>query len=198
MEIYRLEVNSKQAQVNFDGIIGHIDLMVGDDLLIDVKTMCNDYFLSFTLEPNNDRGYLTQLSCYAADVKHAGFLCFNKDSGVLKFIELDTEVRDSYCDETAEKIEQLNLLNSPEDLAVLELPSGVPEIYKGQRTNRRLIPRSLQNFPFLSCFYSLENSRNSYGKKTVYVLDELETSEKIYRINTALEELNNGNFKRHY
>lgn len=88
---YGFPVDEEQRTVTYKGVNGHIDFMYNGDTVVDVKTMSHQYFSKFVKEPNDDRGYITQLLCYsvATNAVAQGFLCLNKLSGELAWVPID-------------------------------------------------------------------------------------------------------------
>jgi len=80
-------VTDEQAEVEVDGIVGHIDAVI-DDEVVDVKSASSFSFLKIangTLAADDPFGYLAQLSGYEEKYGkgNGGFLVLNKENGLL-------------------------------------------------------------------------------------------------------------------
>lgn len=87
VELAGHKATDKQKQVNLNGVKGHIDCKI-DNEIIDIKTASNFAFNKFkkgTLADDDPFGYLAQLSGYeeAEGTSNGGFLVINKESGEL-------------------------------------------------------------------------------------------------------------------
>jgi hypothetical protein len=86
------EVTDQQAEVNLNGIKGHIDAII-DGVVVDVKSASSHSFRKFkdgTLLENDSFGYAEQLAgyCVALD-KPGAWLAIDKQSGHLAYLPLD-------------------------------------------------------------------------------------------------------------
>jgi hypothetical protein len=147
------EVTDFQYTVEWEGMTGHIDFVV-DGTLIDVKTMSHTYWTKFIRNPNDERGYLTQLGVYqqAMDIKNAGFLCFNKATGEMQYVDLG-DVR-QYVETARQKVALLQHVQSVDDIYKYALPPA-PE--KSKKTKDWLIPESMKNCPVKGDIYCSED-----------------------------------------
>ena len=87
------DVQHQQAEVELEGVKGHIDAVI-DGALVDVKSASDYSFRKFSEKQllNSDPfGYVAQISAYmeALDVKEGGFLAINKNNGDICFLEMD-------------------------------------------------------------------------------------------------------------
>lgn len=88
MDDYGVPYHSYQKDVDFHGIPGSLDFMV-DGCVVDVKSMSPYYFDSWhgknadEANPNDDRGYITQILAYrqAVGATGAAILAINKQTG---------------------------------------------------------------------------------------------------------------------
>ena len=89
-----VDIHSLQQEVHFCNLPGHIDCIYGDRRVVDIKTMSPYYFNSFVEDPDDDRGYLTQIACYqeALGIKYASILCLNKLTGELRLVNIEKGV----------------------------------------------------------------------------------------------------------
>jgi len=193
MRGFGITVEYEQQEVYYKGIRGHIDC-VAASTLIDVKTMNQDYFKRFYKEPNDSRGYLTQLALYKDCIgsETGGWLIFNKGSNKIHYIEADNDVLDAHRQLADNKIFLLNQITDVESLVKnCTVPSPRAEIYKGEETGKYLPPLSLnKNSPYLHCFFEVEESKNKYGKLTTYVSQYPRPQQEI--IENLQEKLDNA------
>jgi len=80
-------VSNQQAEIEMDGIKGHIDCFI-DDELVDIKSASSFAMKKFkngTLPDDDPFGYISQMSGYgnALDKNRGTFLAFDKSSGEL-------------------------------------------------------------------------------------------------------------------
>lgn len=92
------EVTNEQAEVECEGIKGHIDAII-DGVVVDVKSASSFSFQKFDsgalFEPGNDPfGYVAQLCGYieALGLERGGFLAVDKTLGKICFCEIPAEV----------------------------------------------------------------------------------------------------------
>lgn len=157
-----------------DVATGHIDGIVkekGQDYVLEVKTMSSYYFKKFTKEPDDERGYLTQLSLYCHCLNLPGlWLCIDKANGELAVVELPEEKMDDCVARARDAIDTLygaaNLAAVYDDWSP---PRPVPEKFRRQETGRYLLPPDLKYSPYAEHLYKLIEDTNGYNKPTVYV-----------------------------
>lgn len=130
-----------QAEVTVAGLVGHIDGIVDDETVFDIKALSTTYWKAFTNNPNNDRGYLTQLSLYRAATKmpKAAFLCLNKVTGEMKVVKLSTRMYKEQIQAVREKLRILRQIKTEQDIVELVEPE-TPVVKKG----KFLVPDSMQ------------------------------------------------------
>lgn len=95
-------VEQEQAEVEVDGIKGHIDAII-DGVLIDVKSASTFSFQKFQtgvlFTPGNDPfGYVAQICGYmeATGCERGGFLAVDKTLGKICFCEIPKEIVEAY------------------------------------------------------------------------------------------------------
>jgi hypothetical protein len=95
-------VEQEQAEVEVDGIKGHIDAII-DGVLVDVKSASTFSFQKFEngslfLPGNDPFGYVAQLCGYieATGLKRGGFLAVDKTLGKICFCEIPQELIERY------------------------------------------------------------------------------------------------------
>ena len=91
-------VEQEQAEVEVEGVKGHIDAVI-DGVLVDVKSASSFSFQKFLtgalfLPGNDPFGYVAQLCGYieATGVKRGGFLAVDKTLGKICFCEIPQEI----------------------------------------------------------------------------------------------------------
>jgi hypothetical protein len=166
------DIDLEQYAVSYMGIPGHIDFTC-DGVLVEVKTMSPRYFQQFTRKPDDDRGYITQLACYADYTGlPAVWLCLDKGSHNVAVVPLDNagDYRLSCLDRVTRIVPKLQSVTCLEDVYNLfSPPPGVPEMYKKEPTGKLKVPPSMQYSNLRGLFYNLEYTDNGYGRPTEYI-----------------------------
>jgi len=121
------EVTSEQKEVNVDGILGHMDCKI-DDQVVDVKTASRFSFNKFkdgSLVNNDPFGYLAQLSGYetAEKTNEGGFLVINKESGELCLFRPD-DLEKPNVKEKIEKVKAAIAVDNPPDKCYAPIAEG--------------------------------------------------------------------------
>jgi hypothetical protein len=184
----------REVMLNINGqeVYGHIDGEV-NRTLVEVKTMSDDYFKKFTKEPNNIRGYLTQLGFYfhlLTETDDACWICYNKQTNLLKIVTADPEQLAAYYKMGVEKLQRLAATTDCNSLLEnSNIPQPKKEVYKNEETGKYMPPKSLQGTYLLEAFYGTYEAKNGYGKLRTYVNPEPRPKEEII---TKLEEIKNG------
>ncbi len=181
-----------QAEVDYMGVKGHIDCVFGTkdgDALIEVKTMSQRYFNSFSKKQDDDRGYITQAAVYSECLQLPLFwLCFDKGTGKVHLVEPSKEQLSKALNRAARIIPLLREVRSVECvLTKFKAPPATPEVYKRSETGLYLLPESMKWSSFVPVFYELADGLNQYNKPTRYVVsyNDVETATQ------ALENLSN-------
>lgn len=178
MKSHNLPLHSEQAEVYFNGFLGHIDGCLGD-ILLEVKTMSSGYWQQFTNKPNNMRGYISQLAVYRDFMDMPAYwLCFNKETSELAIVPFPDEELDASIDEVTEKINKLESIETVNDLGDCWLPSPPAEMYRKQATGKFLVPQNMKLSHYYPAFYDIEKGENGYGKPQQYVT-RIKTTEEI-------------------
>lgn len=98
------EVSHEQAEVECDGVLGHIDAII-DGVVVDAKSASPFAFKKFvdqTVADDDPFGYIPQLSGYCNVLDKPGaFLAINKESGGLALCPLSEEDRAANPPQTA-------------------------------------------------------------------------------------------------
>lgn len=131
-------VEQEQAEVEVDGIKGHIDAII-DGVLVDVKSASSFSFQKFDsgslFQPGNDPfGYVAQICGYmvATGCDRGGFLAVDKTLGKICFCEIPANVAAQY--KVHERIEHIKaVIASP----VLP-PRCYPDVPDGKSGNMKL------------------------------------------------------------
>jgi len=123
-------VSNQQAEIEMDGIKGHIDCFI-DDELVDIKSASSFAMKKFkngTLPDDDPFGYISQMSGYgnALNKKRGTFLAFDKSSG-----ELATYTH-SQLENTKIKIKEVK-----EAVAMPKPPDRCFETVKDRQTGRQ-------------------------------------------------------------
>lgn len=171
---YGFSVTLDQHDVTFHGVGGHLDGVIDHKVLIEIKTMNDRYFESFTKCPDDTRGYITQLGIYSHCMGlPAVWLCVNKVTNELKVVELpEPEYTEPYLARAASLAQVMNDIKSFEDLFnTFEAPTPVAEVFKKQETGKYLMPQSMAYWNYSPVFYKMVLGTNGYNKPTVYIED---------------------------
>jgi len=147
MSIAGIAVTHYQQKVDALGIIGHIDGVVDNTTVFDIKCMSTTYFKSFTNKPNNDRGYLTQLALYqyALKLPKAAFLCLDKTTGQMKVVKLP---KGNYLDDVVRKLRILEHIESEDDIIRMIKPEPPKEGMTGL-----VVPDNMQHSNYARLIY---------------------------------------------
>ena len=169
LKAHNFSITMEQHEISMKGTLGHIDAVVNDDTVLEVKTMSDYYYQKFIKEPDDSRGYVTQLNTYAYMLCKKGvWLCLNKQTYQLALIEL---VPNPLVLERAEAVikalKEVKVIDDVLDL--FDPPEPEAEFFKKQPTGRYLIPASMKYAAYLPVFYDLVLDVNGYKKPTTYV-----------------------------
>lgn len=130
-----------------------------DDTVIDIKSMNSFYYKRFTAQPDNERGYITQLHLYAQGlgISNMGVLAICKDYPSISYVpvEYDPEVLDS----VNRRIAVLNESTSIHD--IVKCP--IPPLQKG-RSNVLNVPAELAYSEAKSLLYVLTDEDAEFCK----------------------------------
>ena len=165
----------EDTKVTWNGLGGHFDYMIdvdGHKVLIEAKTMSGNYARQFLKEPNDDRGYITQLALYRAALGNplAAWLIMDKSTGLMHVVWPDLPYLDDALERAQKVMERLERVETLEDVfRLFRPPPGRPEVYQRQETGRYLVPTSMSFSPYKSAVYKLTQEPNGYNKMTDYV-----------------------------
>lgn len=146
-------VADEQAEVEFEGVKGHIDFIL-NNTLVEVKTMSSQYHLKFSKNPNDDRGYITQLAVYSHCLGLSGnWLALNKGTHTVTSIEPDEDVLQAALARVKRILPFLRNLDSFKD--VIEKIPCPPPVYD-KRSGLYVVPESMKWSVFAPVFYEIE------------------------------------------
>lgn len=180
--MYHLGINiyNNQKTVEIFGVEGHIDGTLEDGTVVDFKTMSGNYYEQFVQAPNDDRGYLTQLTLYmeALGQKTGAFICLNKFTNELAYVPI--HITWSKCQEALERAEAItNALAEIETLQDVfewfEAPEPVPEYRYKKKTGKLLLPPSIKYSQYAPYLYEFDSTPR-------HVLWALEPEEAMSRL----------------
>lgn len=175
LRAYGFKVVSSQGQVDFHGVKGHYDFVIegsnGDSLLVEAKTMSDGYSKQFRKNPDDARGYTTQLALYNHTTGiPAVWVCFNKGTAETFMVEPTYEVLTERLNRAEDIITRMRTLKKVDDLLdTFRAPPPYEEKYRGSMTGNYLVPLNMKYTPFKDALYDLEYTKNGYGKDTEYV-----------------------------
>lgn len=131
-------VEQEQAEVEVDGIKGHIDAII-DGVLVDVKSASSFSFQKFDsgalfLPGNDPFGYVAQLCGYieATGLERGGFLAVDKTLGKICFCEIPADVIAKY--KVRDRIAHIKEVVASPDLP----PRCYPDVPDGKSGNMKL------------------------------------------------------------
>ena len=183
MTALNMDVHSLQAEVQFEGMLGHIDGMLGDDIVFDVKALNHYYWERFTAEPDNDSGYLTQLAIYreCLGVPWGVFIAIDAWFGSIAIVTLGDEL-DGYLEQAYEDAQILESVKTVHDACAIAPPE--PVFDPARSTKFRFVPPSLKYGPWKEFFYELKK-----GDKVRRVLSPREIEKRCSSYSTQAPRL---------
>jgi hypothetical protein len=192
LQTYGYKIVESQGEIEWNGITGHFDYIVHDgkqDLLVEAKCLSEGYSRMFSKEPNDDRGYLTQLALYSHRTNLPGiWLCFNKGTGEAFQVQPDEDVLQERLLRAENVINRIREVKSLADvLKNFRVPPPRPEIYKRVLTGKFLLPQSIAWSPFRSALYKLSDGLNGYNKMVKYVDEPADYDHMVNELQFLLE-----------
>lgn len=186
---YGADVHSLHEKVHYQDVEGHIDCMVGDNAVLDVKWVSAPYFNEWNKCPTDDRGYITQALCYreALGVRDAYVLMGNAWFGQLQLFKLDDEGLNPPDSKVLEVTTDLYLEAATERLLILKEVvtlddvfdyCTIPELVQDPLVSTKygVLPGSLRYSQFKHCLYNLTHPEK-FGCETAY---EVYGADKAY------------------
>lgn len=173
-----LRTYNEQREVNFNGILGHIDAEL-DDFVLEVKTMSPYYYDKFVVNPNDDRGYITQLSVYSDCLDKPGvWLCVNKATSEVTLVPLTEEVKAPYLKRAKALVPLLKGVKSIDDALAFTVPKPVDELRYRKPTGRLVLPENIKWSELRSCLYDLVDGEK-YKQYVVGIPDKEVVKERL-------------------
>lgn len=172
---YDATVSDMQAEVSYRGYKGHIDLILTNDTVIDVKAVKGANFNRMTAarKPYISDRYKTQIAFYKAalGLDKGGLLVYSRDTSDLAYIDLsnDDESRQA-LDYKIDVLETDMTLGGIWDNQDELIPEVKEEVYKGVATGNYLLPDSMKFTGYNRAFYDISDVQlNGYGREQIYV-----------------------------
>lgn len=179
-EVLNIETGTELAATEYvTNFLGHLDCVIDKRWLFDVKTMTSDHFKSFTKEPNNHLGYLTQLSLYkhyyerthrmAPGSLAAGWLAMNLDTFELTVIDYEQELHEYTLRLAREKMSLIdNVTNLGEAYETFDFPLPKSEVFQKTPTGRHYVPANLIKHKYCKAMFHTQADLNGYKKLMHY------------------------------
>lgn len=175
-----------QRELSYRGVTGHIDFICeefGHSTLVDAKTMSHWYFTEFCAEPNDNRGYITQLALYSKllDLPEPAWVCLDKEKCLIKIVRMNQDLVEPAMARVDNIITRLERVNEFEDiLTQFKAPPPRAQIRKGVENGNYLLPPSMYGWKYNPVFYKL-----AVEKDTTYVIginDAREARQALYEL----------------
>ena len=177
---FALDIHSMQFTVDYKDVVGHIDFII-DGYVVDVKSMSDGYYSSFSRKPNNDRGYITQASVYSEALGLPfAWLLFNSAKRIwsVKYLSsYDKKEALDRVDRVLPKMRSCVTLN--ELLAKFKAPEPLAEVYRKEETGKFILPPSMFFSNYKHIWYEILDGINLYNKKQSYVIKRRTANEVI-------------------
>lgn len=171
---YGFQVSNEQSTVKYNGLEGHIDALINNDTVLDIKAVKSSNFNRALPGRNqfiNDK-YLAQVNAYrrALELDHSGLLYYDRDTAEVYYH--DTSDYDlTYHDmklETARGVKSLEEVFEREEEFI---PTPTQEVYRKSLTGNYLVPLEMVYTGYADAFYLIKDGVNGYGKPQRYVID---------------------------
>lgn len=196
MKLMNWKVSRQQEELEFDGVLGHIDGVINvpdfGECLLEFKTMSQFYFSSFVKQPNDDRGYITQLAIYSHCLNiPAAWIVTNKGTHEVAVIQPDQDMLDSALARAHRIIPLLNSVKSLHDVVSLfKAPPPQDEVYRSKKTGSYVVPGSMKYSKWRFAFYNIENGKTKGGAWKEYITSIPSKDEQLERLEklTAVRE----------
>lgn len=160
------EVKLEQAEVNYCGVLGHIDAVI-DNELVELKTMSQNYFNKFVRTINDDRGYITQLAIYQHCLGlPASWLCLNKGTHELVQIVPDPFKMETALARASRIIPHLRKIRNFKQVCDNVM---LPPPTMDSRSKLMVLPESIKWWAMAEVFYELESVWVGKTEKRVVV-----------------------------
>ncbi len=205
---YGFNVITPQAEVNFNGVLGHIDFILqspttGEMAVIELKTMSGSYWNKFHTsyrgeyfakeDPTCDtRGYIAQAAIYSHCIGLPIYwIVMDKSRNLTHLVQPVQENLDAAIYKAEKIIPKLRQVQQFNDvLTLFKAPPGIPE-FSGRGRNKEAtgnytLVESMQYSPFRHVFYDLVLA-NKWNEQIEYIVDYRSPEEA----KEVLEELTN-------
>lgn len=176
LQVYGIEILDSQPTVTWNGVVGHADYVIkspatGQNIVVEAKTMSENYFRMFSREQNDDRGYLTQLALYMQGLGMDGtWLCLNKGNATVHELYPDNGLLAASIRRVKKVLERIDRINTLDDVFLnFRPPPPHVEMFQKQPTGKYILPTSMSFSPFKSALYKITDGLNGYNKPTKYV-----------------------------
>jgi hypothetical protein len=189
LQSYGIEILESQSECSYtssSGITmdGHLDYIIkspvtGVPVVVEAKTMSAGYSRTFRKYPDDNRGYVSQLSLYAESKGlDATWVCMDKGDSSLFEVPLDYDTIEPSLQRVEKVLERVAQVDSISDvLKVFRAPPDLKaEVYQKQPTGKYFVPAALKWSPFRHALYKISVEYNNYGKETEYVEDFADTA----------------------
>lgn len=207
LQSYGIEVLDSQVRCEYSSesgipLDGHLDYIItspvtGEPIIVEAKTMSQNYSRMFRKNPDDDRGYVTQLSLYASSKGFdATWVCLDKGNAEMFEQPLEPGLMIPSLERVEKVLDRVAKVQELDDvLKVFRAPPIKAERYKGSQTGSYLLPVTLKMSPFRKVLYKTYIDTNNYGKETEYVEDFADTQhmrEKLDELTSTGEIAYNG------
>lgn len=181
MNAHGFSVLRQQEEIEWNGVLGHIDgiVMEGDySTVFDMKTTQPYKFDTWKRRGIDNDGYLTQIAVYqeALGTDNAAIIFSNKANSELAVQHFSKEELQPYLDRALKVVTAIRSMTY-DDLftgEVIQAPPPEQAICKRKAIEGvYVVPESMRYSPFRSVFYRLEEERDCYGKSKEYVSEML-------------------------
>jgi hypothetical protein len=188
LKVYGFKVTLEQAEVEFDGVKGHIDCVVDDAYLLELKTMSGQYTSKFRKAPDDTRGYVSQLAIYQDALSLPGaWLAYDKanSEAFIKAYPNDPKIIAESLDRASYIIGSMDYIEKFEDIfEYFEAPPPVDYSCKVKNIHGQTVPEEMRYDWRRWVFYNIEVVENSCYNKSVELVTGLKTKEEAV---TALQ-----------
>lgn len=171
---------SQQLEVNYYGVVGHIDFLCerdGESFVLETKT-ANEFYFKQVKEygVGDERGYLTQLGAYSEALGVPGYWLFmNKNTSELLVIPCDKEQYEPRLKRVRFIVDGLKVLTDFDEAYTLFRP--VPPSVEITRDRKPVLDNDKRpllyvpsTVPNPSIHYVTESRKTKYGAARKYVL----------------------------
>jgi hypothetical protein len=195
MRAYGIDILELQPTLTHMGITGHADYIIkcphcDVPLLLEAKTMSANYFRQFSREPNEDRGYITQLAMYqAATGLDCAWMCLDKGNNTVFEVTPNFGQFQAALHRAQKVIDRVSKVQSEDDvLSLFRPPPPRPEVFQKVPTGDYILPTALSFSPFRHALYKLSTRNNNYNKMTTYVDDYADTQYMKEQLDKLVQE----------